>query len=48
VGAPRFIAGLALIGAGIFGEPWGAWPSVPGLALLGLVIVKEAVLWRRR
>ena len=42
------IAGLALIGAGIFGEPWGAWPSVPGLALLGLVIVKEMVLWRRR
>lgn len=42
------IAGLALIGAGIFREPWGPWPSAPGLALLGLVIVKEMVLWRRR
>ena len=26
----------------------GAWPAVGGLALVGLVMVKEAVLWRRR
>ena len=45
---PALITGLVLIGAGIFGEPWGAWPAMPGLALLGLAIVKKAVLWRRR
>ena len=41
-------AGLALVGAGVFGGPWGAWPAVGGLVLIGLVTIKEAVLWRRQ
>ncbi len=40
--------GLALVGVGVFGGPWGAWPAVGGLVLIGLVMVKEAVLWRRQ
>ncbi len=42
------LGGLALTGAGIFGVAWGAWLAAPGLALVGLVVAKEALLWRWR
>ena len=39
-------AGLALTGAGVFDLAWGAWPAAAGLPLVGLVAMKEAILWR--
>ena len=41
-------AGLGLTGAGVFDVAWGAWPAAAGLPLVGLVVMKEAVLWRWR
>ena len=41
--------GLALTGAGIAGVAgWSAWLAAAGLTLLGLVGMKEAILWRWR
>ncbi len=41
-------AGLGLTGVGVFDIAWGAWPAAAGLPLVGLVVMKEAVLWRWR
>ena len=41
-------SGLALVGAGIVDTARSAWFAGPGLALVGLVIMVEAVVWRRR
>ena len=41
-------SGLALVGAGIVDAARSAWFSGSGLALFGLVIMFEAIVWRRR
>ena len=42
------LGGLALTGAAIFDVVWSAWLAAPGLALIGLVVMKESILWRWR
>ena len=44
--AATLYVGLTLLGAGIFEVAWNAWLAIPGLAFIGLAIMREALLWR--
>ena len=46
--AAGLFGGLALVGAGIAGGVGSVWLVAAGLASVGLVVMKEAVLWRWR
>ncbi len=46
--AAVLITGMALTGAGFSDAVWNVWLAASGLALIGLVVAKEAILWRWR